>query len=226
MKKLWLILALLLVASPALAFCDNVSVSVTEPIAQNYTYSINLPAVYTPTNATVCWIELIGNKYSDTIYFPGCSGVDKFDVDYDDDYQLQMWVSNTTSGDTCNDNVTFSVDRTSDFEEGKPVMLGIVVGILIIISFWILHFSTQLEDSFKVICKVVSFLLVYSALTISLLIAREYIKVPAIEQNMEVVFTGVIFFGVLIAMLIMFMFIINTIRRVTDTARNVKIHGK
>lgn len=216
MRKLWLLSLLLLLIPIASAFgsCTNVTLSVTEPESKNYSYSINLPVtIAANANATNCWAQLTSSMYTDNVSLY-CADDNKIDVDYDGDYTLQVFATNATSGESCNVTTTFSIDRTTDFEEGKPTMVAILVGVLLIVGFYALHFAKELDSKFKALMHALSFLFVYAALAFSLNIAREYIKVPAIFDLLENMFTVTAWAATLLGMIILVLFIANVFKAV------------
>lgn len=206
---------------PTVSAAGVFTLSATEPKNLNYTYSINIPLEYSISNASDCWVILEGTKYYENMSLTCTDTSAAFDVDYDGNYTAQYWAHN--GSDKLNVNKSFIIDRTSEFEDGKATILVIIVAALIIIGFYSLHFASKLAAHFQALMSTMSFLFIYSSLAIILLIAREYIKVPAIFSNLETMFTVTVYAAMLIGMLILLYFIFGTIYNHFDVMKQRRL---
>jgi len=213
------VLAITLIA-PVSAICDNVTITATEPQNLNYTYSINLPLEWVAINAVDCWVVLDSEKHFSNITLDCSENSSMTDVDYDGNYTAQFWAFNSSANDNCNATMPFIVDRTSEFEDEKPTMAGILIIALILIGFFIIVLSSYLKDHFKVLTLALSFLFIYMSMAVIIIIAREYIKVPILISNLENIFIAMIYGATLIAMIMLVFFIVNVMRKAQIWKKN------
>lgn len=158
-----------------------------------YTHSTGLPIDLTATDTNgTCWYEYdtcYENKFGDLICddlhgqeIPNCDDM-TYSVDYDGNYTMQIFATNGT--DYANINASYRVDRTSEFEEGKPFLAGIIIIFLIALSFFSLKLADKLEETIPVIKIVVIMIGVFSMVVggmISAFMAGEYLKFPLVSQ--------------------------------------------
>ena len=213
--KYFLFLLPILLLNPALAL----DLTIEEPHDEHtYTYSSNLPLEFsTNGNNGTCWYDIrscrtttappatICDHHVQVLSIPDCRDT-KFSVDFDGNYTLMLFAQNDT--DTINVNSTFFVDRTTEFEEGKPLLISLIIIIMFGLSclfFWI---SKSLKDTTHAVVAIMAFFGVISiTATITLIVVAvdEYLKFPAISRivgtylrAVEGVTIFLLFYGVLL----------------------------
>ena len=210
--SLLFVLALFLI-SPVIAACDNVTIVATEPQNLNYTYSVNIPLEWVAVNATSCWVYIDSEKYQNNLTLDCSVTSTMTDLDYNGNYTANYWVSNATAFNECNTTLAFVIDRSSEFEDNKPALSGIFIIALICIGGFTVYLSKYLSDNFKALILAMSVLFVYMSLSIMVILAKEYIKVPTIISNLERMLTVTIWASTAIAMLLLLLFIANIMRK-------------
>ena len=208
MKKYLLFLLPIL----ALSLASALDLTLENPHSNHtYTHSTGLPLDLTATgdNGT-CWYE-IDTCYINKVQKTVCSDIHgvpiadcediKYSVSYDGNYTIQVFAANGT--DVFNVNVSYNVNRTSEFEEGKPLIISMVILFLISIGFFTLLLAGKLEESVPVIKVITLMIGVFSMVVASMVTyfaLAEYVKFPILEEFLSL-------YGWLVFMLVFFVII-------------------
>jgi len=98
-----------------------------------------------------------------------------------------LYVENYAGTEVCHDAVTFSVERTRDFEQGKPSMNAMIFLGLILISF-LLYLFSRLHDEknelLKIFFSFMSYIIMLFSVQFIYNVLREYSKVPVIIDTL------------------------------------------
>lgn len=180
---------------------------------RNYTYSINHRIAYNFTGDVDDFTFLIrGNKY--TINKSGSSaGEFVEDFIFNDNYTI--FAEATGVGTQCNTTVVFTIDR-SEFEDSKPALAILMIISLAGVGAYTLYFSKSLTPALQVLTRSMSFLFVYGAFAMTLLVEREYIKLETMNTGLDNLFTVTAYSAYLISSIAIFMFIINSIKKASE----------
>lgn len=205
MKKIVLFLIPILLINLGFAL----DLSLEKPTNSTYTQSINIPIEFTLTDTNgTCHYLLNGGipisfRCQDT----------SFSVDYDGSYNFTMFSYNGT--DSISSEVDFSVDRTSEFEEGKPFLVGIIIIFLISLSFFILKIYDRISETIpyiKFIILFISIITMTSAGFISIFAINEYLKFKVLEYWLSILGYNVFLLIIFIIMLTIALFLVNHVR--------------
>jgi len=171
--------------------CTFLTLSVVEPLNKKYPYSVNLQMNFTQTGGNLCWYTVNDGIENTTVT---CGGTDQFDVDYDGLYNLTVYNQNTLASGICNDSASFEVDRTSDFEEGKPWFVIGVIFFFVIMGIIFAIFGHFFSDEHKWIRMGLygfAAITIYLANGFLIVAIREYIKNPSMLSMVETFSTAV-----------------------------------
>jgi hypothetical protein len=204
---------LLAISSASALSCD-----ITEPMSgYKYSSAINIPLNFTQDGADLCQITLNNGIENTTTT---CNDESQFDVDYDDNYTLQVYVHNFTNVESCNQS--FEVDRTSDFEASKPQFSFLVAVFFVVVGLLMSAFGHVFQKEHEMIRV---FLYGLTAITIYLgngymiNAAREYIKNPSMLELMETFFMMFNWAVIFIAFIIFTYLTINLVNKIRSTPR-------
>ena len=195
-----LAIAVLFLAQSSQALCLD---TLSEPEAnRTYPYSINIPLTFNLTTVGDCTSCKYNLYWNDSSFDYGntsidCDGDAQFDVDFDGTYFLTLYAMNTTPFEEIH-GMEFHVDR-SEFEDSKPYAAILGVLVLIVIAGFIFGVGKSFSDEhspLKLFFTILPIIVMIAAVYLCILIAREYIKVPAIRESLEV-FNTVYFWGVI-----------------------------
>jgi len=217
--KILLFMVAILLLNPASAL----DLTLEKPLNITHTSSLNLPLEFTSNdNNGTCLFNLERYYYNSAtgacgavlddipnVTIPDCNDW-AFSVDYDGCYTLNMYAYNTTK--MVNDTLNFRVDRTTEFEDGKPFFAAFLIVIFLGLSFLFVSLGkTFQEEGFPLFKSVLAFGAILSGITtvnLAIVSAREYLKfgsairmISVYARALEGVFVLVMF---IVAALFMF----------------------
>jgi hypothetical protein len=202
-SKLWLVLVLAILFIPSVS---ALTLTLNYPLNITYTSSSAIPLDFTAIgNNETCTYKLNSIEYN----LPTCKNT-PFSVDYDGSYLLELYAYNTT--DIINKNITFSVDRTSEFEQGKPLLAGIIIIVFVCLAFFCVLISSKFDESVPVLKTILIFIGIIAFVTavyLSIVAVNEYLKFPSFEKFISI-------FGNVIAILLVFVAIYFIIVFITN----------
>lgn len=206
-------------AAPPAGFC----VIVIEDLeSRNYTYSINIPVSYNVSGVVNnFWYSIRGSKYEINKSLSGSEGSFLQDFNYDDNYTLTVF--STGAGTSCNQSVVLTIDR-SEFEKGRSYLAWMVLLSLMGASAYFLVVGRGMEERLALLTKGASFILVYSSFYQFSLIEREYIKIGAINSNLEIAFMTLFYSAWFIATILLMKTVLNSID-IVESNRRLKRGG-
>ena len=203
---------------------------VVEPHAlEHYTSSINIDLDLTVSadNNGTCWYEyyfchFVADEHTAVscksnnwdvpheIYRIDDCADRRFNLQHDGHYNLNVYAQNDTAQVAVNRTIT--VERAGDFEEGKPVLAGIIILIFLGLSFLFIAIGKMFkEEGFQIIKSVLAFGAVLSGITtvnLAVVSINEFLKIPTLDRMIGVYsrsLTGVFVFVIFIVV-ILFMF--------------------
>ena len=160
-----------------------------------YPHSVGIPLDFAAedTNGTCYYVvsECTLNKFGDQIctdtephhIVTNCDTNTTFGLIYDGEYTLQLFADNDTTSK--NVNSTFYVSRSTEFEEGKPLLMGLIImlffGIFVVFLF-VTKAIKEETPAFTLITGFISLLSLLTALYLSAAAIEEYIKSPAMAR--------------------------------------------
>ena len=192
--------------------------SIENPLNKTYTYSYAIPMDITVTDGNgTCWhVEafcrdgIAHTQYCETldvVNMPNCEA-HSFSVDYDGNYTMMVYAQNDT--DTLNVNSTFRVDRTSEFEDAKPYLAGLIIIVLVLGSFFCLKLNDSIEETNMITKFIILFAGVACFMTAgfsSILVINEYLKFEALGENLTILSWAIGSLTIFMFVYLMLMFI-------------------
>lgn len=189
----------------------GLDLTLENPENSTYTTSINIPLEFTSNdnNGTCHYVLNSGSQ----VHVPSCLDT-RFNVNYDGNYTLDLFAFNDS--DEVNATVTFSVDRTTEFEEGKPFLMSIIILVFLGFSFLFVSLSNSFKEEgiqmIKASCSFAALISMITTLSLSIVAVNEYLKFPSVLRMTSVynrALMGILVFIIFI-IFIMFMFKIIT----------------
>lgn len=201
-------------STPVAGYCI---IEFIDPTKKYYPYSIDLPFNWSVSGGATSAYYTIESEKVFINSSAGLVGEAVKDLDYDGDYKFTLYGSG--GGVICQDTLSFVIDRTSEFETKKALLVGFVILSMFGIAFYIVRFGDKLQPAFQVMVNAISFLFIYSGLSLMLLAEREYLKLSSISQNLETTFVVTVYAAMLISMLVLAYFIFNIINNSIKSKR-------
>lgn len=215
--KLFLLLCIAILAlNPAFAL----DLVLENPQNTTYTSTLNIPLDFITTdNNGTCQYKLDGSFYP----ISPCENM-RFKTNYDGSYLLEVYAYNTTA--SANANVSFTVDRSSEFEEGKPFLAGIIIMVVASLAFIFVGLSKQFQEEGIPVIKLSlafgSVLAIVTALFLSIQAANEYLKFPSFEALLGIFTRGLFYIIVFVAVMVMILFIIGYLKQLDSLTKRRK----
>lgn len=207
MRKILLVLIPILLLNLASAL----DLTLENPLNSTYTSSLNIPVDFTSggNNGTCYYTLNAGNQ----VLLEECLN-SQFSVSYDGSYTLDLHAFNGTA--EINRTVTFAVDRTSEFEEGKPVLAGIIIIFLISMAFFVLMIYDRIHESvpyIKSLIMVVAIFSMASAGFVAIFTINEYLKFSLLEYWLSLLGFNVFLVVFFICLLVGLIFLVRLIQK-------------
>ena len=181
--------------------CSAVTLSIDTEAGVQFPYSINVPIAFTQVGANECVYSLDDNATNKS--FECNEATTAFDVDFDDNYTVSLFVLNTTSGESCSATSDFIIDRSDVGEARGQVTTVLIFGLLTIAALFF-FLSGKFDGTFRFLILFVAFGFIFIAFNMITLLVREYLKIPAIINLMTTAYTvlmySFIFIGFMIAL--------------------------
>jgi len=181
-----------------------VTMSISEPLNTTYSYSINLPIAFVTTNSSSCYWTIDDGVVNTSF---SCSALSAtFDVDRDGTYELLVYAENAS--DTAFDAVNLSVDRSDLPEAQGSLLIALIFGLLAISGIMML-ISHKLDRNLSTLMFFGAWSFVLVTLNVIMLLVREFIKLPALINLLEITYQLFLVITILVAFIIAVLFALN-----------------
>lgn len=158
----------------------GLDLTLTNPTNSTYTSSINIPIEYTSgDNNGTCYYTINGGSQ---VPLPSCVN-SEVTVNYDGSYLVDVHSFNDTA--ELNRSVWVTVDRTSEFEFGKPILASTIIGVffgIFVVFFVITKSLKEQTPTFTAITGFISLSSLYTALFLCAAAIEEYLKSSAMSN--------------------------------------------